>query len=201
MKWLALGDSYTVGEDVATEDAWPAQVNRRVACEIAGAKVDVIAKTGWATRDLLRALDEAPPALDYDVVALLIGVNDQYRGRAVAAFREDLERLLQRAIACAGGRVERTLVIAIPDWSVTPFAASRDRAALATALDTLNRMVADAAKRFAMPWIDIVDLSRRAATDLTWLAPDGLHPSGAMYAAWAERIAPVIVRAVSPDLP
>ncbi len=201
MKWLALGDSYTVGEDVRPDESWPAQVNRRIARVLPGARVDVIAKTGWATCDLLLALDETPPAEDYAFVALLIGVNDQYRGRAVAAFSEDLQRLLRRAIACAGGRVERTLVIAIPDWSVTPFAASRDRAALATALDTLNRLVADAAKRFGMPWLDIVDLSRRAATDPAWLAPDGLHPSGAMYAAWADRIAPVITRAVSPDLP
>jgi len=199
MKWLALGDSYTVGEDVAADEAWPAQVNRIVSREIAGATVDVIAQTGWATCDLLLALKDTPPAMDYAFVALLIGVNDQYRGRAVEAFREDLQRLCRRAIACASGRVERTVLIAIPDWSVTPFAASRDRAALATALDASNRLLASMAKSVGMAWIDIVDLSRRASTDPAWLAPDGLHPSGAMYAAWAERIAPLIVRAVSPD--
>jgi lysophospholipase L1-like esterase len=188
---LALGDSYTIGESVAVADRWPNQLAR--ALRVKGIGVvdpEIIAKTGWTTDELSSAIDAAKPRGPYALVTLLIGVNNQYRGRDAEQYRREFAMLLQRAIAFAGGDAKRVVVVSIPDWGVTPFAASRDRAKMAAEIDLFNAIAAEGAQRAGARYADVTPVSRRAATDATLVAPDGLHPSAAMYAQWVTVISP-----------
>ncbi len=185
LSFLALGDSYTVGEGVPTRDTWPLVVARRLrADDVLLADPTVIATTGWTTDELDAAITEreadlAPP---YDVVTLLVGVNDQYRGRSVDAFRAPFRGLLTRAVGFAGGDAARVVVVSIPDWGVTPFAEGRDRAEIAAEIDAFNTVERDEARAAGAHWADVTPHSR-AHPDL--VADDGLHPSGEAYAGWA----------------
>lgn len=189
---LALGDSYTIGEGVDASRRWPVQLVARL--RAGGATVDdpaIIARTGWTTDDLSRALESAAPAGPYALVTLLVGVNDQYRGRPLDGTRARFVALLARAVELAGGSPERVLVLSVPDWGVTPFARGRDRARIAGEIDALNAMEREEVARAGAAWLDVTPTSRLAATDASLLAEDGLHPSGAMYARWAEAAEPL----------
>jgi len=189
-RFLALGDSYTIGEGVAAEERWPELVARRLRSRgVAIGDPRIIARTGWTTDELAAAIDEARPQGTYAVVTLLIGVNDQYRGRPAEEYRKPFLVLLHRAIAFAGGKAGRVIVVSIPDWGVTPFAGSRDRAAIATEIDHFNAINREESERAGARWVDVTAISRRAAGDPTLVAGDGLHPSAKMYALWTEPIA------------
>lgn len=192
-RFLALGDSYTIGEGVAPSGRWPQQLAARLRAEgVAVADPQVVAVTGWTTDELAAAMDAATFAPPYALVTLLIGVNNQYRGRDLANYREEFRALLERAVALAGGEPRRTLVVSIPDWGVTPFARAqgRDAAAVAAAIDAFNAVNrAEAAARGAA-WIDVTGLSRERGDAPDMLVADGLHPSAAQYARWVERILP-----------
>ena len=201
-RYLALGDSYTIGEGVSASERWPMQLAAAVRdVGVALADPDIVAKTGWTTTELLAALDALAPPLgtDYDLVSLLIGVNDQYRGLGARAFRDGLVTLLSRAVSYAGDEPARVLVISIPDWSVTPFAGSdpRGAAAIANEIDEFNTLIRSEALDVSARFIDVTPVSRSAARDRALLATDGLHPSGRMYAAWARIILPVACQALS----
>ncbi len=194
---LALGDSYTIGEGVAPEAAWPAVVARALRADgIEVTEPTVIAVTGWTTDELDAAITEreadlAPP---YALVTLLIGVNDQYRGRPADAFRAPFRALLDRAVGFAGGDPQRVVVVSIPDWGVMPFAADRDGAAIAAEIDAYNAIARDDAEAAGAAFADVTPLSRAQGA---LVAPDGLHPSGEAYAGWAERIVPPARAALS----
>ncbi|MDP6944415.1 MAG: GDSL-type esterase/lipase family protein [Myxococcota bacterium] len=198
---LALGDSYTIGSGgVAEADRWPNLLAGRL--QSSGLTVDppqFIAHMGWTTTNLLAAMDAAALVGDRDLVTLLIGVNNQYQGASIDAYRTELIELLTRAVSLAGDRPDRVLVVSIPDYGVTPFAANSNPEAISAELDAFNAVGLEEANAAGVHWIDIVDISRQAATDLTLLAPDGLHPSGAMYALWAERVAPVALGALQAE--
>lgn len=188
--YLALGDSYTIGEAVAEDLRWPVQLvarlNRR---EFHFDPPEIIATTGWTTDELAAAMDAKYPVgtrADFDLVSLLIGVNNQYRGRALDEYREQFAALLERALALAGDDPQRVLVLAIPDWGVTPFGAKsgRDTAQIARELDAFNAAAAEIARGRSVRFVDTSAVSR--ARGAQWVAEDGLHPSGALYAAWAE---------------
>lgn len=201
-RYLALGDSYTIGEGVSASERWPMQLAAAVRdVGVALADPDIVAKTGWTTTELLAALDALAPPLgtDYDLVSLLIGVNDQYRGLGARAFRDGLVTLLSRAVSYADDEPARVLVISIPDWSVTPFAGSdpRGAAAIANEIDEFNTLIRSEALDVSARFIDVTPVSRSAARDRALLATDGLHPSGRMYAAWARIILPVACQALS----
>ncbi|HET7711809.1 MAG TPA: SGNH/GDSL hydrolase family protein [Thermoanaerobaculia bacterium] len=184
---LALGDSYTIGEAVSAPERWPNQLAALLKKEgIEAADPEIIARTGWTTDELDRAIDAAAPAGPYDLVTLLIGVNNQYRGRPGDEYRREFGVLLQRAIGFAGGDASRVLVLSIPDWGVTPFAADRDRGKIGEEIDLFNRVNREEADRLGARYVDVTPVSRTAATDAALIASDGLHPSGAMYARWAE---------------
>ena len=190
-RFLALGDSYTIGESVAIADRWPNQLAlqlRKSGIDIANP--EIIAKTGWTTDDLSSAIDAAKPHGRYALVTLLIGVNNQYRGRDAEQYRKEFAALLQRAIGFAGGDPKRVVVVSIPDWGVTPFAANRDRAKIAAEIDRFNAINAEETKRAGARYADVTPGSRQAASDKSLVAPDGLHPSAAMYAQWVSVIAP-----------
>jgi len=193
MQFLALGDSYTIGESVAPEERWPVQLGALLRAE--GLNVGdptLIATTGWTTDELSAAIARAKPQGAFDLVSLLIGVNNQYRGGGQDEYREQFAALLQRAIGFAGGNPARVLVLSIPDWGVTPFAArlERDPAAVAADIDAFNAINRAETERPGAHYVDVTPFSREAAHDPSLLADDGLHPSGRMYAEWARLALP-----------
>lgn len=199
MSYLALGDSYTIGEGVPENGRWPVQF--AAALRAGGIPMDeprVIAKTGWTTDELSAAMDEAEPLGQYDLVSLAIGVNNQYRGREVGEYREQFAGLLDRAISLAGGRKDRVFVLSIPDWGVTPFAREqgRDPAQIAQQLDAYNAAAAEECERRGVVYVDVTEASRYRGADPMMLAKDGLHPSLTMYSLWAARA----FHAVGPSL-
>ena len=192
MTYLALGDSYTIGEGVPAEGRWPVQL--ATALHGAGTPLGepvILATTGWTTDELSAAMDAAGFVPPWDLVSLLIGVNNQYRGRDVEEYRGEFRRLLQRAIALAGGHAGRVLVLAIPDWGVTPFArdSGRDTARIASELDAYNAAACEETLRPGARWVDITPISR---SHPALLADDGLHPSAAQYTLWTEAALPTV---------
>ncbi len=183
---LALGDSYTIGEGVAPDERWVSQM--AAALRELGVDVDaptVIARTGWTTEELADAVERAAPRGPFDLVTLLVGVNDQYRGGAPENYRRPFAQLLARAVALAGARPARVLVLSIPDWGVTPFAAGRDSAAIARAIDAFNAVAREETRRAGAGWCDITASSRALAALPGACVADGLHPSSRVYAGWA----------------
>jgi lysophospholipase L1-like esterase len=194
--FLALGDSYTIGEGVPPDQRWPVQVARALREK----KLDVgdpliIAQTGWTTDELSRAIDDARiEGRRFKLVTLLIGVNNQYRGKDVEEYRREFSALLARAVNFAGGESTRVVVVSIPDWGVTPFAKGRDRAKVAREIDEYNRVNREEATRAGTRYVDVTPPSRSRTDDVV---ADGLHPSGGMYADWAKLIEPEAAAALA----
>ena len=194
-RYLALGDSYTIGEGVSDQEAWPNQLVamlRERGVEIGPAHI--IARTAWTSDELSDAIDAESPRGPFDLVTLLIGVNDQYRSRPVPPFAGEFSQLLKRAKGFAGNRASRVIALSIPDWSATPYAEGRDRSRISREIAAYNdraRELADAAK---VAWVDVTELSRAMLTDSTLVAVDGLHPTAAMYTQWAERVLPTALK-------
>lgn len=189
---LSLGDSYTIGEGVGEHERWPAQLAAALREEgIAVSAPRIIARTGWTTDELDAAIEAAGITGPYGLVTLLIGVNNQYRGRDVDDFREQFDALLQRAIGFAGGRADRVLVLSIPDWGVTPFAAAsgRDTRHIARDIDAYNATAGQCCKARNVAWVDVTFATRQQDA-ASMLVDDGLHPSAAMYARWTELALP-----------
>jgi lysophospholipase L1-like esterase len=192
MRYLALGDSYTIGESVSAGDRWPNQLATLLEAEGIPTEVTLIARTGWTVDELWEGIQANPPAGTYDLVTLLIGVNDQYRGYPVDGYREDFHFMLGKAIEYAGGNAERVVVLSIPDWGVTPFAADRERGQIARQIDEFNLVSREEAERAGVRYVDVTPISREAVSDTALIASDGLHPSGRMYASWAEKALPIV---------
>ncbi len=187
-RYLALGDSYTVGEAVPASGAWPAQLVQHLrAAGAAVADAQIIAVTGWTCDELSRGMDAATLTPPYALVTLQIGVNDQYRGHDVGDYRPQFAALLARAVALAGNDARCVVAVSIPDWGATPFARAkgRDAARIARELDAYNAEARAQATHCGAHWCDITDLSREHAG---LLASDGLHPSAAQYEMWCTRI-------------
>ncbi len=195
---LALGDSYTIGEGVTEADRWP---NRLAAMLRArGSNVHtptIIARTGWTTDELSTAIDRARPDSNYDLVTLLIGVNNQYRDRSDEEYRAEFRALLARAITFARGKPSHVIVVSIPDWGVTPFANGRDRSSITRAIDRFNAVNREEAARAGVGYADITPISRRAAGDPSLIAGDGLHPSARMYTMWVDVLLAAVRQALS----
>ena len=202
LSYLALGDSYTIGEGVDEAVRWPMQLAQGLRdAGVAITDPRIIATTGWTTDELSAAMDAAEPLGEWDFVSLLIGVNNQYRGRDVDDYVGEFARLLQRAAALAGGRANRVLVLSIPDWGVTPFAfaSGRDRHAIADDLDAYNAAAGELCEAHGVAFVDITGISRDGGGEPAMLADDGLHPSEAQYARWAEAALPVAARLLLSD--
>lgn len=199
--FLALGDSYTIGEGVAPGERWPMQLVARLRDEgIDMAVPQIIATTGWTTDKLAAAMDTTSFAPPYDLVTSLIGVNNQYRGRPLVEYRAHFHALLQRAITLAGGNAEHVIVVSIPDWGVTSFAAreGRDASGIARQIDAFNAAACAEARETGAQWVDVTTISR-ASEARSELVGDGLHPSGAQYARWTEAILPVAQKILAGD--
>jgi lysophospholipase L1-like esterase len=193
--YLALGDSYTIGEGVAANTRWP----DRLAQLLADARLDlgqprIIAQTGWSCAELAAAIAAEQQLGRWRLVSLLIGVNDQYRGYPLADYAPRFARLLEQAVALADGRAENVLVLSIPDWGVTPFARSggHEPARIAAQIDRYNAIARAQAVAQGAEFLDITAVSRAHGSNDAMLADDGLHPGAAMHALWASAALPVV---------
>ncbi|MDQ4139304.1 MAG: SGNH/GDSL hydrolase family protein [Bacteroidota bacterium] len=185
--YLALGDSYTIGESETTENRWTyflASYLRQSGVEI-GNPVTV-ARTGWTTAELQEAIRASNITTTYDLVTLLIGVNNQYRGQSLATYRTEFRELLNTSIKFAANKPTHVFVLSIPDWGVTPFAEDRDRNKIAQEIDAFNLVAKEECMQAGVIFVDITPASRKAALDETYVAPDKLHFSGKMYKVWAQ---------------
>jgi lysophospholipase L1-like esterase len=190
--YLALGDSYTIGESVSEEERWPNQLVKLLNAEGIQAEVTIIARTGWTTDELWQGIQAREIQPPYDLVSLLIGVNNQYRERDINEYREQFVFLLNKSIAYAGGEPNRVVVLSIPDWGVTPFASGRDSKKIAAEIDEFNQVNHEEAEKAGTHHVDVTPVSREAVSDETLIASDGLHPSGKMYSSWARQVLPVV---------
>lgn len=194
IKILALGDSYTIGRGLQRTESWPEQL----AAELRKGKLEIdtpviVAATGWTTRDLLMAIANSDLKKPYDLVTLLIGANDQFQSFSEYAYSTGFEKLLINAIDLAGGRPNRVIVVSIPDYSVTKFGEQFGPSRIKAGVDYFNIINKRLAQSKGVHYVNVTEISRRAAEDLTLLAPDGLHPSAKMYAEWVKLIEPVAI--------
>lgn len=196
LRYLALGDSYTIGEGVAAGGAWPKQLAQGLRDE--GVVIDeplIVAQTGWTTDELQAAIQATELDPPYDLASLLIGVNNQYRNRPLEEYRQQFDALLRLAIGFVGGRAERVLVLSIPDWGVTPFALieqGRTPAEIAQAVDAFNVAAFEVCAREGVAFLDITPISRECGAQQEMLVADALHPSAAMYSLWARQALPAV---------
>lgn len=191
--YLALGDSYTIGEGLPIYESFPyqtVQVLRKAGYSLYAP--EIIAKTGWTTDELQAGISNSRLLASYDLVSLLIGVNNQYRGRSLPEYTQQFEALLQQAIGFAGKQPAHVFVLSIPDWGVTPFANGKNSATITHEIDAFNAVNRLFAKKYSVNYIDITPGTRLAANDASLLAADQLHPSGKEYAQWALKLAGAI---------
>lgn len=191
--WLALGDSYTIGQSVTASERFPAQTaNILKQSGINIGTPDYIATTGWTTDNLSAAIAQQNPP-KHDVVSLLIGVNDQYQRHDTTGYRQRFTSLLTKAIQLANGKKENVFVLSIPDYSVTPFAAGSDTVQIRKEIDWFNAINKDVTILYKCPYLDITPSTREGRTNRSLIAGDGLHPSGLEYKRWADRLAPMML--------
>ena len=190
--YLALGDSYTIGELVPFYENFPNQTIQLLRKHFKEthhfSAAEIMAKTGWTTDELMHQMSDTAFLPKYDLVSLLIGVNNQYRGLAIENFKTEFTLLLQKAIEFSGGNNNRVFVLSIPDWGVTPFAADRDASIIATEIDAFNLACKEIAEQHGCTFIDITSSQRVDGANAEFLAEDKLHPSGKEYAKWAEKL-------------
>jgi len=191
IRYLALGDSYTIGEMVALKDRWSVQLAKLLENEGIQTDLTIIAHTGWTVKELWDGIQDNPPIGTYNMVSLLIGVNDQYRGYPSDGYREDFRFMLGKAIEYSGGDLKRVIVLSIPDWGVTPFAQDRDTTSIGLQINQFNAVNLEETQKAGAHYVDVTSISRMATADGDLLAPDGLHPSRKMYAMWAEKVLPI----------
>lgn len=189
--FLALGDSYTIGESVAEVERFPAQTISLLRAKGIAVKSPVyIARTGWTTANLQSAIEQATLLPSYDIVTLLIGVNDQYQGKDTAGYRTRFTQLLQRSIELSGRNSKHVYVLSIPDYGVTPFGGGSQR--ISREIDDFNKINKEVSLAYGAVYIDITPISRKAASDQSYTAGDGLHPSAKQYGEWAAQLAAVL---------
>jgi lysophospholipase L1-like esterase len=192
--WLALGDSYTIGEAVALHESFPyqaLQLLRKTGQHFYAP--EIVAKTGWTTFELAEHLLHTRLNEQYDFVTLSIGVNNQYRGLPIEDYKTDVEFLIKKAIHFAGNKAERVIVISIPDWGATPFAVDRDKSKIGLEIDDHNEAKKLLSEKYSVAFIDITTDQRAEEDNAAFVASDKLHPSGKEYAKWAEKVAAQIL--------
>ena len=195
--YLALGDSYTIGEQVGVNDSFPYQtVYLLKKKNILFAAPEILAATGFTTDELNAAIDKAKLLPQYDFVSLLIGVNNQYRGRGADNFKEEFGGLLKRAISFSENKPQNVFVLSIPDWGVTPFAANRDKEKIAITIDAFNEVCKSVSEENKTHFIDITFSQREDGNKAEFLAADQLHPSRKEYTKWAALLGDEIIKEV-----
>lgn len=198
LSYLALGDSYTIGESVAENQSFPFQfaaLMKKQGYTITTPKI--VAKTGWTTGELILGIDQAQISQAYDIVTLLIGVNNQYRGDNIDTYRDQFKILLQTAINFAGGNKAHVFVLSIPDWGATPFGQQSGRGVqmIAQQIDAFNAVNKQETLAAGISYTDITGESRSSAANAGFIASDGLHPSGSMYGEWSDLLTSPVKKA------
>jgi len=188
--FLALGDSYTIGESVEITERWPVQLAHRLRQDSIQVDPVIVATTGWTTDELIAGIVKSDAKGPYDFVSLLIGVNNQYRGYPLDQYEKEFKLLLDQAIAFADGNPYNVMVVSIPDYGMTPFAKKKimDEEKIAMELDNYNAIAEKISKLRDVKFVDITQISRLAKEDASLIASDGLHPSGKMYEMWVDKI-------------
>ncbi len=195
LNYIALGDSYTIGEAVAQNESFPYQLTGKL---VQIGTPTVIATTGWTTDELIAAIEHRNmKAKSYDLVTLLVGVNDQYRGLSQDNYRIKFLQVLNMALHLAGGAQQRVFVLSIPDYGVTPFG-KENRATISKQIDEFNAIGKQISRQAGVSYLDITEISRKAAEQPGLIAADGLHPSGEMYSLWVSLLAPMIAGKILP---
>jgi lysophospholipase L1-like esterase len=193
--FLALGDSYTVGENIPVFESFPYQVVQLLRNKgLLFNAPEIAAKTGWATGELAEHILHTKLLEKYDFVSLLIGVNNQYRSLPIEEYAADFEYLLKKAIHLTDEQASHVIVLSIPDWSVTPHAEGSNITKVAAEIDAFNEVNARLAKQYGVHYIDVTTGIRQNWDDLSQVASDGLHLSGKVYARWAADIAEYIMQ-------
>jgi lysophospholipase L1-like esterase len=188
-KYLALGDSYTIGESVPEKERWPLQLAELLSSKGSNRiTTSIIATTGWRTDNLRNAIEIAKLKDDFDLVSLLIGVNNQYQGKPATQYEVEFEELLRVCIRLAKDNKENVFVVSIPDYGFTPFG-EKNQSRILKEIDQFNEINKRITNQYNIKYFNITDISRQGLSDPTLVAGDGLHPSGKMYARWAELIA------------
>ncbi len=201
LQWLFLGDSYTIGQSVAENERYPSHLKRMIEDSIAKHNLKytisntIIAKTGWRTDNLIAALENSAvkDSTHFDVVALLIGVNNQYQNIAFGQYESDFNTLLNIALKKANGDKNKLMVVSIPDYAYTPYGQNSNPGKITNELNQYNAKNKALAAVFGVTYIEITDISRKGLLDKTLVATDGLHPSGVQYKLWAERMVPKVM--------
>ena len=186
--YLALGDSYTIGEGVPLDESFPyqlVQALRKTGHNFTAP--EIIAKTGWTTEDLKKGIRKHVFLTNYDFVSLLVGVNNQFRGLDINEYALHLEQLLKQAIAFAGGENRHVFVLSVPDWGITPYASGKDRELITKEISKYNLVNKNIAEEYKVQYINITSQTS-AFTDEEAFAEDQLHPSGKEYSRWAQLI-------------
>jgi lysophospholipase L1-like esterase len=193
ISYLALGDSYTIGESVPEDERWPVILSNELS--ESGIEVNdplIIAKTGWTTDELQNAIKEQNPANDYDLVSLLIGVNNQYRGYPIDQYKKEFKQLLLQAVSFANGDTTRVFVVSIPNYGVTPFGMQKGEEMVRQELLIYDGIADSISSEMNIPFINITPVSEKAKEDPSYIASDQLHPSGKQYEEWVELILPEV---------
>lgn len=195
IRYLALGDSYTIGTGIDEKNSYPNQLSDSLSAK--GLAIDttqMIAINGWTTTDLKNGIEATNPDSSFDIVSLLIGVNNQYQGLDLDLYRTEFRELLDQAITFAGNDTARVWVISIPNYGVTPFAESRNPVIIGQEIEVYNGIAKEIASEYGIPFVDITPISELAADDTSLLASDELHPSAQMYAMWVEEMLPIVIQ-------
>lgn len=198
LSYLALGDSYTIGEQVMQSESFPYQLRINLSKQALNLTVPkVIATTGWTTGELIAGIKTETLAAKYDLVTLLIGVNNQYRGNSIDLYRTEFRELLKTAIIFAGGNTAHVFVVSIPDWGATAYAkqSGRDVQIIAKEIDAFNAVNKEETLKAGVSYTDITPASKKASANASLITTDGLHPSGKMYKEWVENLSPSIIKA------
>jgi lysophospholipase L1-like esterase len=191
--YLALGDSYTIGESVLEKDRWPNQLASLLSkSNSKEVKTSIVATTGWRTDNLINAITIAKLKEEYDLVSLLIGVNNQYQGKPIEQYAIEFEKLLKISIQLAKGNKENVFVVSIPDYGFTSYG-QKNQSKISKEIDQFNDVNKKITDQYNVKYIDITDISRQGIGEPSFVASDGLHPSGKMYTLWVERIAKKII--------
>ena len=193
ISYLAFGDSYTIGEAVSEDQRWPVILTNKLNMEGYDVKQPlIIAKTGWTTNELQKAIEEKEPSSNYDLVSLLIGVNNQYRGYPIDQYKKEFKELLLQAITFANGDTTKVFVVSIPNYGVTPFGMEKGEDTIRQELLIYDSIADSISSEMDIPFINITPVSEKAKEDPSYIASDQLHPSGKQYKEWVELILPEV---------
>lgn len=190
LSFLALGDSYSVGEGLEGEQNWPERLFDSIKKN--EDTIKIIAETGFSTNELIQAIDNVVLEKRYNLISIQIGVNDQFRGNSTELFKQDFQKLVQRIKENEFTKWASVFVLSIPDWGATPFGSSWDRIRVTNEIDAFNRIIKGVCNTNNILYIDITQLSRSDPNNWIFVTGDGLHPSSLMYGLWLDKITPLV---------